>query len=268
MEYIFRGVSYHGNELLVLNYHGTPKKFLGEFNRQLDFLAANFEFISPSRMDEFYTSENFSGKPKLLLTFDDGIQNNKYAAEILHQRGISALFLVIPGFVDCPAGEQEIFFREKIRPAVNPSIDGLPEDKTALSWDELGNMIRQGHAIGSHSYTHTMEAGKISPGEMQTEISGSKKRIAEMLSCEPVFFCGPNNSLFSCGKPEMEIIKKEYRFFLSTFPGTNAADKNPFFIRRSNVETFWLQGAFLLAIGSWDRKRWIPAVRKFREIAG
>lgn len=256
-----------GSELLVLNYHGTQKKYLDAFEKQLNFLQKHFEFAAPVFLNEFYPGKSFQGKPKVLLTFDDGIKNNMYAAELLAARGIKALFLIVPGFVDCPENEQHNYFIKNIRPVINSTIDSAPEDTTALSWEELRKVSTMGHAIGSHSYTHTLVAGNFSREESEKEIISSKKRITEMLEINVDSFCGPNNSLLSCGKMEMELIKKDYRYFLSTFPGSNMENKNPFFIKRSNVEAHWMEGAFIRAIGNWDRKRWTARINEFRKIA-
>ena len=266
-EYVFKGLNMPGDELLVLNYHGTQKKYLSAFEKQLDFLATHFEFATPEFLNEFYSVKTLTGKPKVLITFDDGIKNNMYAAELLSSRGIKALFLIVPGFVDCPEKEQHNYFIKNIRPVINPSIDGSPEDTTALSWEELRKIAEMGHSIGSHSYTHTLVTGKFTREESEKEIELSKKRLHEILGITVDSFCGPNNSLLSCGELEMELIKKNYKYFLSTFPGLNTENKNSFFVKRSNVETHWMEGAFIRAIGNWDRKRWAGRIDEFRKIS-
>ncbi|CAN5882197.1 polysaccharide deacetylase family protein [soil metagenome] len=266
-EYITSGLKLPGSDLLVLNYHGTQKKYLGEFEKQLNFLQQHFEFVSPEFLNGFYSGNIADKKPKVLITFDDGIRNNMYAAELLAARGIKALFLIVPGFVDCAESEQHAYFIENIRPVIHTAIDNEPEDTTSLSWEELRKISAMGHGIGSHSYTHTLVTGNFSQEESEKEIISSKKRITEMLGIVPGSFCAPNNSLLSCGKQEMELIKKEYRYFLSTFPGSNTENKNPYFIKRSNVEAHWMEGAFIRAIGIKDRKRWISRIEAFRKIA-
>lgn len=265
-EYALSGLKMPANELLVLNYHGTQKKYLASFEKQLDLLQKHFEFVSPEYLNDHYSGKAGTGKPKVLLTFDDGIKNNMHAAEILAARGIKALFLIVPGFVDCPEKEQHNYFVKYIRPVINTAIDHLPEDTTALSWQELQKILAMGHSLGSHSYTHTLVAGKFSREELENEIIAGKKRIIEMTGATVDSFCGPNNSLLSCGKMEMQLIKQEYRYFLSTFPGSNAENKDPLFIKRSNVEAFWMEGAFIRAIGKWDRKRWQQQRVSFEKI--
>ncbi len=255
------------NELLVLNYHGTQKKHLSSFEKQINLLSKHFDFASPAFLDEFYSGNVKQLKPKVLITFDDGIKNNLHAAELLAARGIKALFLIVPGFLDCRENEQHDYFVKNIRPVINTAIDSLPEDTTALSREELLKVLEMGHSIGSHSYTHTLVAGKFSREESEKEISASKKRLLELFPTTIDSFCAPNNSLLSCGKMEMELIKKEYRYFLSTFPGSNSENKNPFFIKRSNVEAHWMEGAFIRAIGNWDRKRWAGRIDDFNKIA-
>jgi peptidoglycan/xylan/chitin deacetylase (PgdA/CDA1 family) len=265
-EYALSGLKMPANELLVLNYHGTQKKYLASFEKQLDLLQKHFEFVSPEYLDHHYSGKADTGKPKVLITFDDGIKNNIHAAKILAKRGIKALFLILPGFVDCPENKQHDYFITNIRPIINTAIDHLPEDTTALSWQELQQILAMGHSLGSHSYTHTLVTGKFSREELENEIIASKKRIIVMAGTAVNSFCGPNNSLLSCGKMEMQLIKQEYRYFLSTFPGSNAENKDPLFVKRSNVEAFWMKGAFIRAIGNWDRKRWQQQRAEFEKI--
>jgi len=264
-EFVLSGIHKDKNELLVLNYHGTQRPFLAQFEDQLDLLARYFNFVSPDDVRDHYEGRD-KNKPEVLLTFDDGIRNNLYAAEILQRRKIQALFLVIPDFIDCPADQQAKFFTGNIRPVVNRNLDPLEEDITAMSWDDLRGLLKAGHSIGSHSMSHTMVAGQSEHDQLYYEIVNSKKRIREMLGVEAAFFCGPNNSLTSCDAAAMKMIRQNYSYFLSTFPGTNSGVREKYFIKRSNVETYWLTGAFLYAIGNWDQRRWEKSIRQFEAV--
>src|ERR1043166_9677277 len=69
-------------ELFVVNYHGTQKKFLGNFRNQLDFFCGKYNLIGPEQLADFYAGKlkNLE-KPYLLISFDDGIKNNLSAAD-------------------------------------------------------------------------------------------------------------------------------------------------------------------------------------------
>ena len=130
------------NELVVLNFHGTQKKFIKEFENKIAFLAQHFEFLSPSNIPDYQNRKLKNEKPFVLLTFDDGIKNNLYAAEILNKMQIKALFFVIPGFINENVKDQKIIFSKKI--FVQLLIRILiqkREDFTAMSWNDLQKLI-------------------------------------------------------------------------------------------------------------------------------
>jgi peptidoglycan/xylan/chitin deacetylase (PgdA/CDA1 family) len=265
-EHTFPGIKHQPGELLVLNYHGTQKKFLDRFREQLDYLDKRFTFFSPESLHGYFYENVIPEKACVLLTFDDGIRNNFRAAEILRDRGIRAIFFLIPGFIDTPASDQRAYFLKNIRPQPDFSVDSEEEDLTALSWSEINELLGLGHFIGSHTLTHTLIAIDSSPENSIREIVESKKILEAKTGQKIDSFCGPNNSLLSCGEKEMKLVKENYRYFFSTIPGSNL-EKNPLFIRRSNVEAHWLKGAFMQSIGKWDRKRWDEKARQFSAIA-
>ncbi len=268
IEYLLSGLNPLPGELLVLNYHGTQKRFIPAFERQLDFLAKHFSFFAPGQLENYYYRNVHPSSPSVLITFDDGIKNNLHAARILAEKKISALFFIVPEFVDTTESKQESYFRKNIRQVIDASIGYEKEDMTAMNWEDLLDIIKLGHSLGAHSTTHTLLSATSNDQESFREIVLCQKRIAEATDAGILSFCSPNNSLLSCGPREMKLIRENYRFFFSTIPGSNLTENNPFFIHRSNVEVDWNQGAFIQSIGKWDRKRWEGKNQLFKNIAG
>jgi peptidoglycan/xylan/chitin deacetylase (PgdA/CDA1 family) len=254
-ESLLTGISHPADELLVLNYHGTPLKFMDNFKSQLEYFRKKYHFIKPSDLPAYFSKTLSSDKPMLLLTFDDGIQNNLAAAEILDQQNISALFFVVPEFIDTAKALQKDLFIKNIRPVINPAIDSADDDLTSMSWGEINTLLQRGHAIGSHTMSHTLLSSSAANEKSVYEIEGSAKYIAEKTGSAAIFFCSPNDTLTSIGVPEMQLIMKNYQYHFTTYPGTNRT-RSPFFIKRVNVESHWLLGTVKRATGIWDRKRW------------
>ena len=254
----------NNNSLIVLNYHSTPKKFIPNLAKQLDFYSRHFEIVSPFKMNEIFDPSNSikSTKPKMLLTFDDGLKNNLYAIELLDKLELKGLFFVVPHFIE--AANQKEYYLTHIRDFINSNIDAEKEDFEAMSWDDLSAIIKKGHAIGCHSMTHKMK-NTNTLSELEIEIIKSKETITEKLGIEVGAFCAPNNSLFSVNKTAKDLINTHYTFFHSTFPGSNIERQNNF-IKRSNVECFWPLGAVKLALGGIERKRWESEITKFKKL--
>ena len=143
-------------DLIVLNYHSTPLKFIDHFENQVKFYQKYFTIIGPKDLQNFYTNPTTSKKPKLLITFDDGLSNNKYALQVLDKYQIKALLFIVPDFIESVS--QKAYYTTHIRNEINPLIDSQKEDFTALSWGELKEIIANGHLVGSHTMTHTLKA--------------------------------------------------------------------------------------------------------------
>jgi hypothetical protein len=255
------------NTLTVVNYHGTQKKFIANFESQVIYFKKHFDIISPSEIKDFFSASGaVSKRPLLLITFDDGIKNNLRAAEVLKRHQVSAYFFVVPDFASTEISKQKEYFIRHIRPQINAYIDAEEEDFNAMSWEDLAALIQQGHKIGSHTKTHRLVAAESDHNNSIQEIRESKKIIAEKLNIDVDSFCSINNTLESVGKKELELICGNYMHHFTTIPGPNRQGGNRYFIRRANVESHWLPGSVKYAIGKWDLQRWTASINKYTEL--
>lgn len=269
-EYLLTNLKLDKGELIVVNYHGTPKKFISNFRNQLNFFQKVFSIISPEQLNDFYEGKlNELKQPKLLLTFDDGIKNNLLAAEVLKEFNIKAFFFVVPDFIDTVEEKQRTYFITNIRPSINSNIDNQVEDFTAMSWIDLRKLHEEGHSIGSHTQKHKLVAKTSTLENSKVEIKDSRENIVKQLqtSLHNIGgFCSINNTLESISKKEIQLIKENYQYHFTTIPGPNYFVSNKFFIKRANIESHWLLGAVKYAIGKWDLKRWKTSENSYSEL--
>lgn len=259
IEFLFRKPK---DKLFVLNLHGTPKKFIKDFETQLDFLQNHFEIISPNQFFDLLNKKEKANGNKLLLTFDDGLKNNLHALEVLNRKNISALFFIVPEFIN--SNKPKEFYLKNIRPTINPHIDTESEDFTPLSWEDL-KTISINHFIGSHSLSHTMLKSHHDSNFLDLEIEGSKKIIEEKLSITCESFCSINNSLSSLNSSSKALIKKHYTYHFTTIAGCNYLS-GPQFIKRINIESFWTIGAIKFSIGTINMNRNLKKISEFESI--
>lgn len=86
--------------ILMLHGVGTPEYPAGTFRRQLQFLRRIFRLVSLAEVLGPDGAAHDS-RPKLALTFDDGLKNNFSAAyPILRELQVPATFFVCPGLVE------------------------------------------------------------------------------------------------------------------------------------------------------------------------
>lgn len=250
-------------QLYVLNYHGTQKKFIDNFIKQIKYLKQRYEIISPEEFEEFVNLKKELKGKKMLLTFDDGVKNNQYAIEELNKLGISAYFFVVPQFINTPIDNQKMFFLKNIRPVINTEIDNNLEDFTALSWDDLKEISKK-HTIGCHTYSHTMIKDSLNSEDLTKEIIESKSIIEREIGIKVNSFCSINNTLLTIGKKEKKIVEQNYNYHFTTFGGNNEVIE-PFLIKRINVESHWLKGAFKFALSPIEINRWTKKIELYRE---
>lgn len=120
------------------------------FEAHLDALAATGLQIGPFDGGE--------ATPQLALTFDDGGGSALLAAGALERRGWRGQFFVTTGRLGTPG---------------------------FLTAEELRELARRGHVIGSHSHTHPTYMGRLTQEELDREWTQSRAVIAEILGAPP-----------------------------------------------------------------------------------
>ena len=102
---------------------------LDEFRTAMTVLKEQWR---PLSFDEFRQIQA-SGKPwpkkSVLVTFDDGYKNNRWAAEILHELGMSAVFFVVSSVVNTR-------FQPWYSRFAN-ALTGRKHDEFACSWGSV-----------------------------------------------------------------------------------------------------------------------------------
>jgi peptidoglycan/xylan/chitin deacetylase (PgdA/CDA1 family) len=147
----------------VLMYHSITDKlspdypvvYPGVFKVQLEFMKRRrYNPISFDRYCGLLLQKARIPRRTVIITFDDGREDNLHAAEILRDLGISATFFVSPGLIG------------------NPGF---------LSRDALRRMLEfPGVTIGAHTVDHVY-LPDADDATLQKEISGSKSQLEEIL---------------------------------------------------------------------------------------
>lgn len=264
LEYRFTGLRIPQNELLVLCIHSTPRKFDPELKDFLGWIANRFVPFHPDDLQDYFDRpEKFADGPYVLLTFDDGLLNNFLTASVLEESGFHGLFFVVPDFID--AEDPASYYRQHIRPDIDQQVDSREEDFSPMNWGDLRTLIRRGHRVGCHSMTHRLWHS-MAPDELRTEILSGRERISLELGVHDMAFCSPNNTLLSVNREAAAMIRENFTFHFTTFPGLNSELRDPQLVLRRNVEVFWPRSLQWFSIGAWDLKRWSPVIEEYRKI--
>ena len=120
------------------------------FEAHLDALAATGLLVG--------TLDAGGSAPALAVTFDDGGASAPLAAAALERRGWRGQFFVTSSRIGTPG---------------------------FMSAEELRELDRRGHLIGSHSHTHPTYMGRLTRAELDEEWARSRAVIGELLGSAP-----------------------------------------------------------------------------------
>lgn len=122
-----------------------------DFANHLEAIAATGRVVATFDPDA-------STPPAVTLTFDDGGASALAAATAVERHGWRAHFFVVTSLIDEPG-----FLRS----------------------DEIVELVRRGHVIGSHSHTHPTYMARLSRAELELEWSTSRNILGELLGAAP-----------------------------------------------------------------------------------
>ncbi len=262
LEYQFSPWNYASDELVVLCMHSTPGHMMPAFHRLLDFLKEHFTILAPAQLEAYFSGDLKDG-PYVLFTFDDGLLNNRHAADALSAKGHAAYFFIVPDFVR--SDNQEAYYRSFIRQHTKANFDQLKEDVLPLSPANLKQLLQQGHALGGHSMSHTMRATDSLEKTLR-EVEQCKSNLEELIGQQVDAFCSIVNTNLSVSAQGKSTINQHYRYHFTTFPGLNASAKDATLIFRRNIELDWTIGMIKYALGRKDLSRWTGEISRFQQL--
>lgn len=98
-------------------------------------------------------------------------------------------------------------------------------DRAQVAKMSASGLIR----FGSHTATHFRLGGRISPGELEREVLGSRKALQELSGQSIDLFCYPNGETSAAA---IDLVRQHYLGAVTTSKGWCAANSDPYLIRR------------------------------------
>jgi peptidoglycan/xylan/chitin deacetylase (PgdA/CDA1 family) len=118
--------------------------------------------------------------------------------------------------------------------ATRPDWDAL------MGWDQLRELARDGHEIGSHSASHAL-LPQLGDAELERETQGSRQVLESRLDVPVDSFCYPNGDWDD--RSVVAVRKAGYRRAVTTRWGSNAPGAAPFTLRRCDMDAEPVLGA-------------------------
>jgi len=127
-----------------------------------------------------------------------------------------------------------------------------PKNRLMMTWDQVRELARRGHVIGSHTMTHPNMA-YVNDDEAAFELAESKRKLDEELGAPVVHFAYPGPALLPIWSDQTLATSKQvgYRTAVTTTSGLVRRHDNPLCLRRlgarcENEEFVWcLENTFL-----------------------
>lgn len=220
--YVARKIKVKGSsELRVLLYHEISIDEQETFKLHLEQLSQNWSFITPQVFEEMLCGKKEIVGKNLLLTFDDGFCSNRRIAEaVLDPMGIKALFFIISDFPSQVKPEKiKEFVAKNILPHLSPGQ--VHPEWRPMTWDDIFNLLKNGHSIGSHTRTHARLSKLTNLDELQDEIITSKLIIEKKLGKKVKHFAYTFGDIASFNEEALNIANEHYAFIHTGLRGSN-----------------------------------------------
>jgi peptidoglycan/xylan/chitin deacetylase (PgdA/CDA1 family) len=190
-------------------------------------------------------------KPVVVLTFDDGYEDNLLAALLLRREGLPCTFFVATRVVGGGAFPHDL---KKLGYAV-----------PALSWDQARVMAGWGFHIGNHT-AHHVNLGAVSLEEACGDVSLAMDDLGREIGAE----CRGHGWLAypygKAGDINAEVRGRLHGLGIthcfSAYGGTNPVGFSVLDIRRQNIDRHFSPVQFLMAIEGWTPRSASSSGRK------
>jgi peptidoglycan/xylan/chitin deacetylase (PgdA/CDA1 family) len=132
---------------------GFPGPLAARYKLEPQAFEEHLDAIAASGLD-VRTLDAEEPAPQVAITFDDGGSSAPLAAELLERRGWRGQFFVTSSRIGTPG---------------------------FMSGEQLVELQRRGHLIGSHSHTHPTYMGRLSRAELDEEWNRSREVLSGLL---------------------------------------------------------------------------------------
>lgn len=217
-----------------MNYHGTPRGEIENFERQLRYFQKYYRNITKSELDEYFMEKKkIFSRPGIIISFDDGKRNNyDYAKPLIEKYGFTGWFMLPSDIINSPI---EIQNREILND--NKSKVEYVDGRYFMNWNEVVSLV-QNHVVCSHTSTHHRFNGYDSIDKINYELIGSKQKIENILGINVDAFCWVGGEEIHYTRSAHEkIISAGYKYAFMTNHQMIRSRSNRFLLNRSNVES-------------------------------
>ena len=177
-----------------LYFHHVFDDEIKKFDRLVQDLLKIYTFISYSEAVNKIISGEID-KPYVCFSSDDGFKNNLNAHCVLKNYGISCCFFINPDSIGLKSIDKIKDYCEKrlFFPPVN-----------FLNWDDVENLKKNGHEIGSHTIGH-INIAEVGLNYLEDNLFESRENIINRLGSVS-HFAFPFGELKHFSRPAFDLV--------------------------------------------------------------
>lgn len=147
---IYHDVAPPGDE----DHYGFPGPAAARYKLTPERFEAHLDSIRAAHVEVGLAADH----PQAALTFDDGGASALWVADALERRGWRGHYFITTGRIGAPG---------------------------FVGVDEIGELVRRGHVVGSHSDSHPTYMGALSRAEIAREWRRSRDALTEIMGAAP-----------------------------------------------------------------------------------
>lgn len=166
------------------------------FDKLLKLLSKHHAFISYSKAVNKILTGNID-KPYICISSDDGFKNNLAAVKIMEKYGVKGCFFVNPDTI----GLKDF---SKVKSFCKTRLNFPPTE--FLDWNDLDNLIKSGHEIGSHTMGH-INIAETNINIVEDNINKSYQILNERIG-EVSHFAYPYGRFFHFNQQAFDLVFK------------------------------------------------------------
>lgn len=218
----------------ILNSHYLTPDLYKEtdwsiFDEFLQYISKHCKLITIQEATQLIATRQFSQNECLVaFTFDDGFEEcYTTIAPLLEKYNCNAAFFINANYIDSNEEYQQEF-HDCIKTWT----------KKPMSWEQVVELHKRGHVIGSHTLDHVNLAA-LTENEIEFQIHENKKILKERLNYNCEYFAWTYGQLQHFPEVALKHTLKYHKYIFSGTNYKNYFSFNGKAINRRHIEAFW-----------------------------
>lgn len=219
----------------IINSHFVSKQATDKerdwavFDNYLKYLSGFAEFITLEEATKCILEKDIPrDKVLLAFTYDDGFEEcYTVIAPLLEKYNTRGAFFVNANYIESDTDYQKDF-NKRVR----------IETKKPMSWEQIADLHRRGHIIGSHNLDH-LDFSELPSGDVDFQLRENKKILEQKLDYQCEYFAWTYGQLRHFPENALKITQKYHKYIFSGTNYKSYCSLNGKVINRRHIESFF-----------------------------